>query len=184
MYLTELTCTTRLLLMTIIGTGHLGDRLTIRNLRLNILNLDLLVVLHTPLQSTQVELTLTMNDDLAQLLRLLNHPCGILLAHLLQGSHHLLGLSLVDSLDGTRELRVRILDEVELIIGILTIQGIAGLHVLQFHSTTDITGLQLVNLNTVGTSTGIESTDTLLRATVGIGQVITTLHNTTHHLEV
>ena len=131
-----------------------------------------------------MELTLSVNDDLAQLLRLLNNPCRIFLTHLLQGSHHFLGLSLVDSLDGTRELRVRIFDEVELILYILAIQRVTGLYVLQLHGTADITGTQLVNRDTVSTSTSIQRTHALLRATVSIGQVIATLNDTTHHLEV
>ena len=184
MNLTKLTSTTRLLLVTIVGTGHLRDGFTIWDLRFLIINLDLLIVLHTPLQGAQVELTLTMNDDLAQLLRLLNDPCGIFLAHLLEGCHHLFSLSLVDGLDGTRELGVRIFDEIELIIYILGVQRVAGLHVLQLHRTADITSTQLVNLNTVSTSTGIQRADTLLRATISVGQVVTTLHDTTHHLEI
>ena len=184
MNLTKLTCTTRLLLVTIVGTSHLSDSLTIRNLWLDILDLDLLVVLHTPLQGTQVELTLTMNDNLAQLLRLLNNPCRILLTHLLQSGHHLLGLALVNGLDGTRELRVRILDEVELILYILTIKGVTSLNVLKLNGTTNITCYELINLNTVGTSASVDSTQTLLRTTIGIGEVVTTLYNTAHYLEV
>ena len=125
-----------------------------------------------------------MNDNLAQLLRLLNNPCRIFLTHLLQSSHHLLGLSLVDSLDGTRELRVRIFDEVKFIVYILAIQRVTCLHVLQLHRTTDITCTQLVNLDAVSTSASIQGTDALLRATISIGQVVATLDNTTHHLEV
>ena len=90
---TKLSGTTTLLLMTIFGTSHLGDSFTIRNLRFTKLHLNLLVVLQTPLQSTEVELTLTMNDSLAQLLRLLNNPCWVFLAHLKHSSHKLLCFS-------------------------------------------------------------------------------------------
>ena len=99
--LTKLTGTTRLFLMTVVGTCHLCDGLTIGNLWLQVLDIDLLIVLHTPFQGTQVELSLSVNDDLTELLRLLYHPCGILLTHLRQGSHHLLRITLVDGLHGT-----------------------------------------------------------------------------------
>ena len=100
MHLTELTRTARLLLVAIVGTSHLRDGLTIGNLRLLVFNLDLLVVLHAPLEGAQVEFALSVDDDLAELLRLLNDPRGILLTHLVQGGHHLLRLALVNGLDG------------------------------------------------------------------------------------
>ena len=170
--------------MTIVGTCHLRDGLTIRNLGLDILNLDLLVVLHTPFQGAQVELSLTMNDDLAKLFRLLYNPCGVFLTHLGQGHHHLLGLGLVDGLDGARILRIRILDEVVAPLAVLAVEGIACLHVLQFHGTADITSLELVYRDTVGTCTCIDGADALLRTTVRVGQVVATLHSATHHLEI
>ncbi len=101
-HLAELAGTARLLLVAIVGTCHLRDGLTIGNLRLDILDFNLLVVLHPPLQRTQVELALSVDNNLAQFLRLLNHPCGILLTHLGQGHHHLLGLGFVYGLDGAR----------------------------------------------------------------------------------
>ena len=100
MNLSKLSGTSRLLLMTIVGTGCLGDGLTIRNLGFFKLNLNLLVVLQTPLQGAKVELSLTMNDGLTELFRLLNNPCRIFLTHLQQGCHEFLHLSLVDRLDG------------------------------------------------------------------------------------
>ncbi len=54
--------------MTIVGTRSLGDGLAIRNLGLDILDLYLLIVLDTPLEGAQVELTLTADDGLLQLL--------------------------------------------------------------------------------------------------------------------
>ena len=112
-YLTKLTGTTRLLLVTVVGTGRLGDGLAVRNTRLLELNHDLLVVLQTPLQRTQVELTLTVDNGLTQLLRLVDHPRGILFAHPVEHRHHLFGLGLVDRLDGTRILGVGVFDKVE-----------------------------------------------------------------------
>ena len=99
MHLTKLSGTTRLLLVAIVGTGLLGDSLAIRYLRFAIFHLYLLIVLKTPLQCAQVELTLSVNDSLPQLLRLLHNPCRVFLSHLRKGSHQLLHLLLVDSLD-------------------------------------------------------------------------------------
>ncbi len=59
MYFTKLTCTTALLLVTIVGTCCLGDGLTIRYARLLKHDRELIVVLHTPLESAQMELALT-----------------------------------------------------------------------------------------------------------------------------
>ena len=131
-----------------------------------------------------MELTLSVNNDLAELLRLLDNPCGIFLTHLGKGSHHLLSLTLVQSLHGTRILRVRILDKVETVLTVLTIEGIACLHVLQLHGTTNITSIELINRLTVGTSTSVELSKTLLRTTICIRQVVTSLHSTTHYLEI
>ena len=109
-----------------------------------------------------------MNNDLAQFLALLYSPCGIFLSHALQGIHHLLCLCFIDSLDGTAVLRVGILDEVEPILTILAVEGIASLHVLQFHGTTDITGHHFFHLDTIGTSACKYLGHTFLASTVGI----------------
>ena len=69
-----------------------------------------------------MELTLSVHDDLAQLLALLYSPCGILLPHTLQSIHHLLCLSLVDGLDSTAVLGVGVLYEVEAILAILAVR--------------------------------------------------------------
>ena len=161
--------------MTILGTSLLGNGLTIWDARLLEDYIELFVVLQTPLQGTEGELTLTANDHLAQLLALI---------HLEKSSHQLLCILGIDSLDSTRVLRIRILDEIEAPLSTLSIQGIARLHVLHLHGTTDITGIQLIYRYTVGTSAGINLSDTFLGTTVRIGQVITTLDRTTHHLEV
>ena len=80
--LTKLSGTTTLFLVTVVCTCHLGNGLTIRYLRFTELHLYLLVVLQTPLQCAQMELTLTMHNGLAQLLGLLNNPCRVFLTHL------------------------------------------------------------------------------------------------------
>ena len=64
MHLTKLTSSTTLLLMTIVCTSFLGNSLTIWNTRFLKCNVELLVIFQTPLQCTEMELTLTTNDDL------------------------------------------------------------------------------------------------------------------------
>ena len=105
--LTELTGTTGLFLMTIVGTGGLGDSLTIRNLRLTKLNLNLLVVLQTPLESAEMELAHTTDDGLTKLFAHFDTPCRILFALTGNNLHHLLVLTLVDSLDAAAIARRR-----------------------------------------------------------------------------
>ena len=184
MYLTKLTGATTLFLMTILCTSLLGNSLTIWNARLLENDIEFFVVLQTPLQGTKVELTLTTYNHLSQLLALLHDPCRVFLAHLQESSHQLLCILGIDSLDSTRVLRVRIFDEVETPLSILAIQGIARLHVFQLHGTTDVTSIQLLDSHTVGTSASINLSDALLATTVGIGQVVTRLDATAHHLEV
>ena len=183
-HLTELAGTARLLLVTIVGTGSLGDSLTIWNLRFLVVNLDFLVVLHAPFQCAQVELTLSVDDNLAEFLRLLHHPRRVFLAHLGQCSHHLLRLTLVHGLHGTRIFRVGIFDEVVTVLTVLAVERVTGLHVLQFHGTADVTGIELIHGLTVCSGTGVELRQTLLRTAVGIGEVVAGLHRTAHHLEV
>ena len=86
-YFTKLSGTTRLFLVAIVGARSLCDGFAIRNLGFNVFYRNLLVVLQTPFQCAQVELTLTVHNGLAQFLRLLNHPCGVFLAHLQQSGH-------------------------------------------------------------------------------------------------
>ena len=99
--LTKLSCTTRLFLVTVVCTRHLGNGLTIWYLGFNKLNRQFLIVLKTPFQSAEVEFSLSVNDGLTQFLALLNHPCRIFLTHLHQCSHQFFSISLIDGFDGT-----------------------------------------------------------------------------------
>ena len=184
MHLTELSCTARLLLVTVFRLCALGDSLTVRYAWLEVVYLYLVDVLKTPFQRAEVEFTLSANDGLTQFLRLLYYPCWVFLTHTCQSCHHLLRIALILCLDSARILRIRICEEVEAILAILTIQRVASLDVLQFHSTTDVACYHLVNRDTVGTCRSEYLSDALLRATVGIGEIVTTLYFATHHLEV
>ena len=125
-----------------------------------------------------------MHDGLPEFFALLHHPCRVFLAHLQQGSHHLLGILRVVGFDGTAVLRVRILDEVKTLFGTLTIERVAGLHIFQLHGTADVTGVELIHRDAVGAGTDIDLSHTLLGSTVGIEEIIARLDTSTHHLEV
>ena len=131
-----------------------------------------------------MELSLTMNDGLAQLLALFYHPCRIFLTHLEQGDHEFLHILGISSTDSTRILGIGILDEVETPLTVLAIERVAGLDILELHGTADVASLETVYSDTVGTGAGIDGTQTLLGTTVGIGKVVTRLNRTTHNLEV
>ncbi len=184
MYFTELSCTARLLLVTVVCTGHLGDGLAIGYAGRLKLDGYLVIVFQTPLQRTQMEFSLSANDGLTQFLALLNNPSRILLMHTEKCGHEFFGVCGIDGLDSTGEFRVGILDEIKLPLTILAVERIAGLHILEFHRTTDVAGIELVYWHAVGSSTGIDLPDTLLRTAVCIGQIVSGLDTTAHHLEV
>ena len=128
--------------MTIIGTGCFSDCFTIRDLRLLELNLQFFVIFQTPLQGTEMKLTLSMHNSLFQFLRLLHFPSRIFLTHTVQYNHHLLYISLIYRLDGTRVFSIRIFNEVKPVFTVFAVQGISSLYIFQFHSTTNISGYQ------------------------------------------
>ena len=130
MNLSELACATRLFLMAVIRTGRFRNRLTIRDLRLQIFDRQFIIILDSPFQCTKMELTLTGNDCLLQFLGLLDYPCRVFLAHTYQDFHHLLGVSLIHRLDSTTIFRIRIFNEVETIITTLSVQCITTANIL------------------------------------------------------
>ena len=166
MNFTKLTCATGLLLVTIVSTGSLGDGLAIRNAGLVVDDVKLVVVLKQPLQRAEVELTLSVNNNLTELFRLLDDPRRILLVQTVAGCHHLLGVGLVLRTDSTGILVVGIDNEVEQVVGILAVEGVACLDVLQFDGAAYIACLQFVNqLTIVATSRSKKLGNTFLRTT-------------------
>ena len=123
-----------------------------------------------------MELTLARYDGLLQLLRLLDYPCRILLAHTHQDFHHLLSISLILRLDRPTELRIRIFDEVKTIVTPLAIQRVATTHIFQLHGGANITSYHLRHRNSVLSGHREDLCDTLLRASIGIRQVIALFH--------
>ena len=160
MYFTKLTCTTRLFFMAIVCTSRLRNSFTIRDSRLFILDLQFFIIFQTPLQRTQVELTLSVNNSLTQLFGLLYHPSRIFLTHAVKDNHHFFRIGFIQRLDSTRVFRIRILNKIETVFSAFTIQSISGMHIFQFHGTANITGYHFFYLDTVSTRTGIYLGDT------------------------
>ena len=66
----------------------------------------------------------------------------------------------------------------------LTIERVAGAHILEFHCATNVTSRKLTHLFAVSTRANEELCHTFLRTAVGILQIVTFFHHTAHHLEV
>lgn len=183
-YLTKLASTTRLFLMTIVGTRCLCDGFAVRYALFVKFDLYLVDIFQTPLQCAQVEFALTMDEDLAQLLRLLHLPCRVFLAHTVECCHHLFRIRLIDGTDGASIFRVGILYPVELVIAVLTVERIARAHILQLDRATDVASLQLFYFIALCTCTNEELLHTFLAAAICIGEVVTFVQRTAHHFEV
>ena len=181
---TKLSGTTALLLVAIVSACSLGDCLTIRNALLIELDVDLIDVFETPLQGAQVELSLSVHQDLTQLLALFNFPSGVFLTHAVEGRHHLFGFGFVQGTDGTCILGVGIFNKVEAVVAVLAVERVARAHIFQFDGATDVAGLQTFHLLAVGSGTNKDLCHALFRTSVGIGQIVAFFQRSAHHLEV
>ena len=184
MHLTELTRTTGLLLMTIIGTCSLGDCLAIRDLRLLEGNHHLVVVLQTPLECTQVELTLTADDSLLQFFALLNEPCRIFLMHTCEQCAQFLGFLLVVRTDSAAVLRIGIADGFVLQFAILGVEGVTGASIFQLNRGSDVACANLIYRHADAAVHSVELRDTLLGAAVHVHKVVGSVYGALHNLEV
>ncbi len=184
MNLAKLACTARLLFVAIVGTGSLGDCLAIRYLGLLEDDGELVVVLDTPLEGAQVELALTREDGLLELLALLDNPCGILLVHAGEDGHEFLGVALGDGTDGTLIFGRGELDEVKLIFTTFLVESVACAHILKLHGCTDVTGHNAVN-GSLGLAThAINLGEALLGVACHVFEIVTGLESAAHDLEI
>ena len=170
--------------MTIVRTSCLGDRLTIWDLRLKELNHHLIVVLQTPFEGTQVELTLTGNDHLTKLFGLLYYPSRIFFVHTGQESCQFLSVGLGYRLDCTAVTRLRINDRSILVVTLFRIQRVTRTSIFELHSSTDVTCLQFIYGSTDRTGYLIELRDTLFRAALHVQKIIAVTHGSLHYAEV
>ncbi len=173
---TELPGAAGLLLVPVIRTRSLGNRLPVRNLRLTVCDFYLIIVFNTPFKSTQMKLPLPRNDRLLQLFGLFHQPSRVFLMHPGQHFAQLLRFGFIHRLDGTAIFRFRILNEIKAEIASLFIQRISTAYVFQFDRSADITGYHLRHLMTDLPVNGKELRDALLRTAVGINQIVSLFH--------
>ena len=154
--------------MAIVSTRRLGNGLAIRNLWLFVLNHHLIVVLKTPFEGAEVELTLTSHDNLFELFRLLNYPSSVLLVHTCEESCQLLCISLINRFDCTAIFRIRIGDSRILVLAVFCIEGITCAGVFEFHSSSDVTSRNFLYRDADVTCYRIELRDTLFGTAINI----------------
>ena len=96
----------------------------------------------------------------------------------------LLGVGLVDRLDGAAEFGLRVLDEVEAILAAFAIEGVAAADVFELDRGADVARFHLADFTADLAVDGEELCDALLRATVGVGEIIAHLDFARNDLEV
>ena len=131
-----------------------------------------------------MEFALSVNEDLAQFLRLFNYPCGVFLTHACERCHHLFGFAFADGADGAGILRVGVFDKVEAVVAVLGIEGVSGAYVLELYGAADVAGRKLANLFTLCAAAYEDLSHAFLGTAVGIGEFVAFAEHTAHHLEV
>ena len=131
-----------------------------------------------------MKFSLSVHYDLSQFFALLHHPCGVFLVHFEHGCHQLLSILWVDGLNRTCIFRVGIFNKIEPVFAVFPIKSITRLYVFQFNRTTNITCIELIYSNAIGSSASIELSDTFFRTAIGIGKVISWFNTTAHHFEI
>ena len=130
MNLAKLACTATLLFVTIVGACCFGDCLTIRYSWLVKHDRKLIIVLDTPFESAEMELSLAGKYGLLELLGLLDHPSRILLVHTGKNGHEFLGITFGDRAYGAAVFGFGETDEIKLPFTILGIESVAGTDIL------------------------------------------------------
>ena len=184
MHFTELSGTARLFLVAIVCACGFGERLAVGNALFGELHFDFVDVFENPLQRAEMELTLSVHENLAQLLALFHHPRGVFLTQTREGGHHLFGVGFVDGTDGAGEFGVGVFDEVKAVVALFVVERVARAHVFQLHGAADVTGRKLFDLIAVGARAHKELCHAFFRPAVGVGEIVAFAHHTTHHLEI
>ncbi len=173
MNLTELTGTARLLLMTIVGRRHLGDGLAIGDARREVLYVDLVIVIKTPLENIEMMFALTMYNSLFKLLGVFHHYGGVFEMSLGQCVAELLLVGRLEGLyRGTETMFgefYRLYDTVEPGSGESTVD----LGALQLDGTPYIARRQLRHLHTILAHRQEYLRNLLLGTVLGIGKLHT-----------
>ena len=183
--LAELAGAAGLFLVAVVGACGLGDGLAVWNLGLVELDRELVVVLDSPLEGSEVELALALDKHLLEFLALLPDPGGVLLVHAGENDGKLLGVGLVDRLDGTGVLGGRVLDEVELVLAAFLVESVAGVDVLELDGGADVACAELVDALAHLSADDVELGEALLGALAGdVLDIVAGMERATHDLEV
>jgi len=183
MHLTKLTSTTRLLLVAVVGLSYLCNCLAIWNLWCEVLDFELVIVSQAALNDIEVMLTLTLNDGLLQLLRVLNQDSWVLILNIVQQLAELLLVALLLSLDSCAVARLWEYDRSYAYV--LTCgQSIVCASTLQLNCATNVTCRQLSNLDTVLTCNCEELRELLLITCAAIDKLHTLGNLTTNYAEI
>ena len=144
--LCELAGTTGLLLVGVFhGLNLLADGLTVCNLRVTDVCLDLELALHAVNQNVEVELAHAADNGLAGLFIQFNGEGWVLSSKLLNGVTQLLLVSLGLRLNGNLDNRIREVHGLEDDLVILVTQGVTGGGLLQANNCVDVAGVCLLN---------------------------------------
>ena len=183
-YATVLTCTTRLFLVGVLSGSDLGDSLAVRDLRSEELDFDLIVVVDMPFEDVDVLLTHTVDDGLAEFLRVLDTHCRILCTCAVEGLAEFLLVFLVDSFDGATIFALRILDRREYLVITRNVESLVVLDSFQLDSTSEVAGCKLGNSLFLLASYGVESGDALLGVVGHVDEVNAFTYLAGENLEV
>ncbi len=131
-----------------------------------------------------MELALSADYGLAQLLRLLDDPCGVLLVHTSEQRGEFLVVRLVDGANGTAVAGLRVLNGGIAIVAVLGVERVARAGVFQLNGSGDVACRYLIDGDTVGACHHVNLRDTLLAAPLHILQIVAALDRTLHDTEI
>ena len=183
MNLTELTCTAGLFLVTVVCNSNLCNGLSVRDFWSHKINLKFIYVIEFPLENVDVMLSLSAEDGLFQLLRVLYNNCRILCRSTVEKFSEFLLILLLLSLDCCTELRLREFGRCKCVLATCT-EGLTNLNALKFNGATYITGLHLRNLLSLLSCSCIDNGNSLFITGLRIIKIHTLFESTGHNFEV
>ena len=184
MYFSELAGATRLLFVSIIGSGSFGDGFPVGNARFLELDHQLFIVFDAPFEGTQVEFSLSRYDRLFQFFRLFDDPCRVFFVHAYQNLVQFFCIGLVGGFYGALYFRIGEFHQVEYVFATFLVQRITGAHIFQFYGCADISGDEFVDFVTYLSAYATQLGNTFFAASVHILEVVSLVYFSRHNLEV
>jgi len=184
MYFPELSGSSGLLLMPVIGLGIFRNGFPIRNLRSIKFNLNLIVVFDPPFHRIQMKFSLARKDHLLQFFGVFHQQRRILFVHPIKHFGHFLLVALIHCPDSSTETGIRIFDSGKYIITIFLIQGIPVSRSFQFHGRSEVTGPEFRHFRPVFTGYSIQLCNTFFSTGSHIGQIIPFFHRTGNNFKI